>query len=151
MSNRGKVISVNISELTGEKKHNVECCLFVVGQGLEGDAHADREGGVQGDVAEGQAGYDGDLEREQAFPEHVFQGLPVFLGVLGLGVPAVGVDADGDARDLLEQARVEHLGQHPVKAIRCLVQVLEEEYLVLERGLIGSSEGGAEEADISAH
>jgi molybdopterin adenylyltransferase len=40
MSNRGKVISVNISELTGEKKHNVECCLFVVGQGLEGDAHA---------------------------------------------------------------------------------------------------------------
>ncbi|HEY5502382.1 MAG TPA: MOSC domain-containing protein [Candidatus Anoxymicrobiaceae bacterium] len=40
MGTRGKVISVNISELTGEKKHNVECCLFVVGQGLEGDAHA---------------------------------------------------------------------------------------------------------------
>jgi MOSC domain-containing protein YiiM len=37
---KGKVISVNISEQTGEKKHNVECCLFVVGHGLEGDAHA---------------------------------------------------------------------------------------------------------------
>ena len=40
MGTRGKVISVNISEFTGEKKHNVECCLFVTGQGLEGDAHA---------------------------------------------------------------------------------------------------------------
>jgi MOSC domain-containing protein YiiM len=40
MCAKGKVVSVNISELTGEKKHNVECCLFVVGQGLEGDAHA---------------------------------------------------------------------------------------------------------------
>jgi len=40
MAEKGKVVSVNISELTGEKKHNVECCLFVVGQGLEGDAHA---------------------------------------------------------------------------------------------------------------
>ena len=37
---KGKVISVNISEQTGEKKHNVECCLLVVGHGLEGDAHA---------------------------------------------------------------------------------------------------------------
>jgi len=37
---KAKVISVNISEQTGEKKHNVECCLIVVGHGLEGDAHA---------------------------------------------------------------------------------------------------------------
>jgi molybdopterin adenylyltransferase len=37
---KAKVISVNISEQTGEKKHNVECCLLVVGHGLEGDAHA---------------------------------------------------------------------------------------------------------------
>lgn len=40
MGQTGKVVSVNISQDTGEKKHNVECCLVVVGQGLEGDAHA---------------------------------------------------------------------------------------------------------------
>ncbi len=37
---KGKIISVNISENTGEKKQNVERCPFVVGHGLEGDAHA---------------------------------------------------------------------------------------------------------------
>lgn len=35
-----KIISVNISEDTGEKKHNVGCCTLFVGHGLEGDAHA---------------------------------------------------------------------------------------------------------------
>jgi molybdopterin adenylyltransferase len=40
MGRAGKVVSVNISEQTGEKKHNVQCCLFIAGQGLEGDAHA---------------------------------------------------------------------------------------------------------------
>lgn len=37
---KAKVISVNISEQTGEKKSNVQCCMVVVGHGLEGDAHA---------------------------------------------------------------------------------------------------------------
>ena len=37
---KAKVISVNISEETGEKKHNIGCCLVVEGHGLEGDAHA---------------------------------------------------------------------------------------------------------------
>lgn len=34
------VVSVNVSEKTGMKKHDVGSCLAVVGQGLEGDAHA---------------------------------------------------------------------------------------------------------------
>lgn len=38
--NAGKIISVNISEGTGEKKHDVGCCTLFVGHGLEGDAHA---------------------------------------------------------------------------------------------------------------
>lgn len=33
------IVSVNISESTGEKKHNVEGCLAVEGFGLESDAH----------------------------------------------------------------------------------------------------------------
>ncbi|MHB8897101.1 MAG: MOSC domain-containing protein, partial [Candidatus Geothermincolia bacterium] len=37
---KAKIISVNIADQTGEKKHNVECCLLLVGHGLEGDAHA---------------------------------------------------------------------------------------------------------------
>ncbi len=35
-----RVVSVNISEKTGEKKHNVECCLVIEEHGLEDDAHA---------------------------------------------------------------------------------------------------------------
>ena len=31
---------MNISEKTGEKKHNVECCLVIEEHGLEDDAHA---------------------------------------------------------------------------------------------------------------
>lgn len=34
------VVSVNVSDKTGMKKHDVGSCLAVVGQGLEGDAHA---------------------------------------------------------------------------------------------------------------
>ncbi len=34
------VVSVNISEKTGEKKRNVTCCLAVEEHGLENDAHA---------------------------------------------------------------------------------------------------------------
>src|SRR5271169_3942784 len=128
---------------------------FVDGQvaldGVEGDAHADREGGVQRDVPEGQTSDDGDFQWEQALFEHILQGLPVFLGVLRLGVMAVGVDTDGDASDLLEQAGVEQLGQHAVKTIGDFVHVLKEEDLVPERGLKGSPEGGAKEGDIAAH
>ena len=48
--------------------------------------------------------------------------------------------------DLLEEAGVEQLGQHPVEAIRHFVQVFEEEDLVLERGLVGGAERGAQQA-----
>ena len=39
-SQKGRVLSVNISEKKGEKKHNVDRCLLVAQSGLEGDAHA---------------------------------------------------------------------------------------------------------------
>ena len=100
--------------------------------GVEGDADADRQGGVEGDVAEGQARDDRDFQREQPFLEDIFQRLAVFFGVSGLRVLAIGVDADGDAGDLLEQAGVEELGQHPVEAVRHFVEVFEEEDAVLE-------------------
>jgi MOSC domain-containing protein YiiM len=34
------VVSVNISEKTGEKKHNIDCCDVVTEHGLADDAHA---------------------------------------------------------------------------------------------------------------
>jgi MOSC domain-containing protein YiiM len=37
---KGRVISVNVSDNKGEKKHNVERCLLREGYGLETDAHA---------------------------------------------------------------------------------------------------------------
>jgi len=37
---KGKVLSVNISDKKGEKKHNVDRCLLVAQLGLQGDAHA---------------------------------------------------------------------------------------------------------------
>ena len=37
---KGKVISVNISDNKGEKKHNIEACRLVEGHGLDKDAHA---------------------------------------------------------------------------------------------------------------
>jgi MOSC domain-containing protein YiiM len=37
---KGRVLSVNISDKKGEKKHNVDHCLLVAQLGLEGDAHA---------------------------------------------------------------------------------------------------------------
>ena len=37
---KGKVLSVNISDKKGEKKHNVDRCLLVTQIGLQGDAHA---------------------------------------------------------------------------------------------------------------
>ena len=37
---KGSVISVNVSDNKGEKKHNVERCLLREGHGLETDAHA---------------------------------------------------------------------------------------------------------------
>jgi len=40
MTEGARVVSVNISEKTGEKKANVNCCLAIEGHGLEGDAHA---------------------------------------------------------------------------------------------------------------
>jgi len=35
-----RIVSVNTSEKTGEKKHNIDCCLLVENHGLEDDAHA---------------------------------------------------------------------------------------------------------------
>jgi len=37
---RGKIISVNVSEGKGEKKHNVGTCRLLKDKGLMGDAHA---------------------------------------------------------------------------------------------------------------
>jgi MOSC domain-containing protein YiiM len=37
---KGKVISVNISDNKGEKKHNIDRCRLVEGHGLDSDAHA---------------------------------------------------------------------------------------------------------------
>jgi len=36
---QGKVLSVNISEAKGEKKHNISCGLLLVDHGLKDDAH----------------------------------------------------------------------------------------------------------------
>ncbi len=36
----GKVVSVNVSENTGERKHNIGSCMVLEGHGLEDDAHA---------------------------------------------------------------------------------------------------------------
>jgi MOSC domain-containing protein YiiM len=38
---KGKVLSVNISEKKGEKKHNIACGLFIENQGLKNDGHAE--------------------------------------------------------------------------------------------------------------
>jgi molybdopterin adenylyltransferase len=37
---KGKIISVNISEQKGEKKHGVDKCRLIKDKGLENDAHA---------------------------------------------------------------------------------------------------------------
>ena len=37
---KGKIISVNVSDNKGEKKHNIERCLLTEGHGLDSDAHA---------------------------------------------------------------------------------------------------------------
>ncbi|MGD0232104.1 MAG: MOSC domain-containing protein [Syntrophorhabdales bacterium] len=37
---KGKVISVNVSDNKGEKKHNIDRCILLEGHGLEKDAHA---------------------------------------------------------------------------------------------------------------
>lgn len=37
---KGKVLSVNISDKKGEKKHNVGACMLVKDKGLANDAHA---------------------------------------------------------------------------------------------------------------
>jgi MOSC domain-containing protein YiiM len=37
---KGKIISVNVSDNKGEKKHNIEQCLLREGHGLDNDAHA---------------------------------------------------------------------------------------------------------------
>jgi MOSC domain-containing protein YiiM len=37
---KGKVISVNVSDKKGEKKHNIDRCSLLEGHGLEQDAHA---------------------------------------------------------------------------------------------------------------
>ncbi len=37
---KGKVISVNVSDNKGEKKHNIERCRLLEGHGLDSDAHA---------------------------------------------------------------------------------------------------------------
>jgi len=38
---KGKVLSVNISEKKGEKKHNIACGLFLENHGLKDDGHAE--------------------------------------------------------------------------------------------------------------
>jgi MOSC domain-containing protein YiiM len=37
---KGRIISVNVSDKKGEKKHNIDRCLLTAGHGLELDAHA---------------------------------------------------------------------------------------------------------------
>ena len=37
---KGKIISVNVSDAKGEKKHNIGRCETVAGHGLAGDAHS---------------------------------------------------------------------------------------------------------------
>ncbi|HRT27736.1 MAG TPA: MOSC domain-containing protein [Syntrophales bacterium] len=38
-TSKGKVLSVNVSDRKGEKKHGVDRCMLVEGFGLTGDAH----------------------------------------------------------------------------------------------------------------
>ena len=122
----------------------------VSGIGVQGGHGPDWEGGVLRDMSEGQARHDG------TFSGQAFRGrhLPGSGGIpwqsLAFGSLQFGVDADGDAGDLLEQPGVEQLGQHPVKAIGHFVQVFEEEDPVLEGGLIGGAERGAEQGDVAA-
>lgn len=40
---KGTILSVNISDKKGEKKHNIGTCRLVKGQGMDGDAHAGME------------------------------------------------------------------------------------------------------------
>ena len=118
--------------------------------GVEGRAHTYGNGGVQGDVTEGEAGDDGHFQWQQPLLEYVFQRLPVFFGALGLRVLTVHIDADGDTSNLLEQAGVKELGQHPVEAIGHLTQIFEEKDAVLEGGLERSAQCGAEQGDVAA-
>src|SRR6478736_794283 len=125
-----------------QAKNTVVCVKF--------RADADGERGIHRDVAEGQAGDDGNLEWEQAVFQNFFQCLAIFLGSLGLRVVAIGVQADGDARDLLEQAAVRQIGEHAIPAIRCFTDVFEEEDGVVERGLPRRADDGAKQGEIAA-
>jgi molybdopterin adenylyltransferase len=40
---QASIVSINISERTGEKKHNIRTCLLVEDLGMAGDAHAGME------------------------------------------------------------------------------------------------------------
>jgi MOSC domain-containing protein YiiM len=43
VSKKGTILSVNISDKKGEKKHNIGSCLLIKGLGMESDAHAGME------------------------------------------------------------------------------------------------------------
>src|SRR5262249_14649755 len=89
-------------------------------------------------------------EREQSFLEHVLKRLAIFLGLFGLRVTAILVDANGDAGHLLKQTGVEKMRQHAVEAIRDFGKVFEKENAVFEWRLKGSAEGGAKDGQVAA-
>lgn len=118
--------------------------------GVEFGLNADWQGGVHRDVAKGQAGNDGYFQRGESLAEDFAQGLAIFLRGLGVRVIAIGIQTDGDAGDLLEQAAVGEISEHSIPAIRRFANVFEEEDGVLERGLPGRPDDGAEQGQVAA-
>ena len=110
---------------------SLDYCGFEDGQftlvAVEQGRNADGKSSVISNMTEGQAGHDWDFEREQPFFKHVFETLAVLRALAGFGIAAVLVHANSNGSYPLEQARVEQLRQHTVKAVGFLVEVFNEQ------------------------
>ena len=102
-------------------------------------------------MAERKIHDDGNSQRQQSLAQNILERLTIFFRAFGLRVFATGVDADGDACDLLQQACVQQMRQQSVEAIRWLVEVLEKKDFVFERGLERRRERGAKQRDVSTN
>src|SRR5437763_14660364 len=92
-------------------------------RGVEARLHAERQGRLVLAVPDRQVGERGDAEG----PDEVVEDLLQTERVAGSLRPAVGVLADDDARALLDGARGDELGQHPVDLVGLAMDILEEE------------------------
>jgi len=97
------------------------------------------------DVAERQAGEDGDGQPTKPIPEYFFQAeAPSFN-------PAVAAAAEEDAGDVVEQAAEGERGAHAVDAVALFVDVLQEEDGVGGVGLVGGAHQGGDHGQVAAH